>query len=73
MVIDRLTRNTLDTKRIAQFNSEEIDVQGNFGRVYINFDAVNKSGVEHLYRLSLSKEEAIELVKELYTYLEPDL
>lgn len=73
MVIIRHTRSTDETKTLAQLNVDDISVNGHLGRVRIGMQSHTNSGVDHTYRLSLSKEEAIELVKELYTYLEPDL
>lgn len=73
MVIIKHTRSTDESKTLAQLNVDDIDVTGHFGRVRIDMKSTTNRGTRHLYRLSLSKEEAIELVKELYTYLEPDL
>ena len=74
MKIDRLCKSNQDSKNIVQTNIDNIYVSGNLGRVHLCFDTLTgNQATEHLYRISLSKEEAIELVKELYIHLENDL
>ena len=71
MRIARFTDSTSDAKTIAQFNPECFDISGHLGHVRI--DMLDANNGNHKYRIALTKEDAIELLKQLYEYLEDEL
>ena len=71
MRIARFTDSTSDAKTIAQFNPDYFNISGHIG--YVRIDMSDDNNCNHTYRIALKKEEAIELLKRLYEYLEDDL
>ena len=71
MRIARFTKSTSDTKTIAQFNPDGFDISGHLG--YVRIDMPDYNNYNHKYIIALKKEEAIELLKQLYEYLEDEL
>jgi hypothetical protein len=56
---------------LAQFTPEEFVVRGHLGFVYIEMPEEKNN--DHKYRIVLSKQQAIQLITEMYEYLEDDL
>ena len=71
MRIARFTDSTSDAKTIVQFKPDGFDISGHLG--YVRIDMPDDNNRNHTYRIALKKEEAIELLKQLYEYLEDEL
>jgi len=71
MKIARITYTGNYDRVLAQFTPEEFIVKGHLGFVHI--EMYDENNGNHKYRIALSKSEAIQLITEMYEYLEDDL